>query len=146
MFSLVAEHPIEFPVAPQGDSISMPLQAQQSDSATVSANDELTISGNFTRKIQNIYVDSIRLTPSMWRQGQSSLTITLPPHKAGIAQIQIFNGAAPVLAPIVVTYGAPASLSPTAVDSRPITSCVKQSRIYMPKARTCLPGYLPVRQ
>ena len=146
MFSLIPAPVPEYPVPPQSDSIYFKSLTPPGESVTVTVGGTLTVNGAFSLSIRNIYVDSIQLKPSEWVQTPNSLTITLPPHKFGVAQIQIFNGAAPVLPAFAVRYVDSNEVLPALIDSRPISSCTSPKRTYTPRARTCLPGYTALRR
>ena len=111
----------------------------------VQAKGDLSLKGNFTRKVQAIYVDDLRLTPDQWEQSATSLIIKLPNHTSGEAKIQIYNGAVPVLAPITVSFQSTEKPTPQVATTTSILSCVSARRTYKPRANSCLPGYTATR-
>ena len=106
---------------------------------------DLSLKGNFTRKVQAIYVDDLRLTPDQWEQTATSLIIKLPNHTSGEAKIQIYNGAVPVLAPITVSFQSTEKPTPQVATTTSILSCVSAKRTYKPRANSCLTGYTATR-
>lgn len=59
--------------------------------------------------VSNVSVDNVALASSQWSQTGSVLSVTMPAHAVGSVGIQIYNGCAPVLAPLLYIYQAPAA-------------------------------------
>ena len=90
---------------------------------------DCTINGNFGSAVTNVSIDGTLLPKTSWNQTSASVTITMPPHDEGTVSIQIFDGQAPLLAPVTYKYlsnpsatSAPSTNSPAGSTSTSGTS------------------------
>lgn len=84
----------------QQDSIS----SYSSDGGSIAGGDVITILGNFPARIVSISLDGFFLPQSAWTWSVSKVTFTMPAHVAGVVEIQLWNGQAPVLQSFSYTY------------------------------------------
>jgi hypothetical protein len=81
----------------------VPLQTSSVKTATMTCDHTITISGAFDAPLSNISLNNLMISPSMYTQTKSSITISRVPHSADSFSIQLYNGQMP-LAPISVDY------------------------------------------
>jgi outer membrane protein OmpA-like peptidoglycan-associated protein len=102
------------------------ISGMSPSTATVGYSVTVTISGSFVENVSNIAIGSTLLPAGSWKQTPSTLSFVMPSNSAGSYGVQIFNGSAPVLAPITFTFTATLPLpvvSPTPkATPRPIAT------------------------
>jgi outer membrane protein OmpA-like peptidoglycan-associated protein len=102
------------------------ISGMSPSTATVGYSVTVTISGSFVENVSNIAIGSTLLPAGSWKQTPSTLSFVMPSNSAGSYGVQIFNGSAPVLAPITFTFTATLPIpvvSPTPkATPRPIAS------------------------
>ena len=84
----------------------------------------LTLSGTFIEKVGVIQLNGSSIAPGTWTQSPISISFRLPAMAAGTYSIQLFNGAAPVLATQLSVAKADAVTAPVtpSVDTSTVTS------------------------
>lgn len=90
-------------------SPSVPSPAQTSKIVSISPDEgpvdqEIVILGSFDRAITSITVGGIRLSPQDWSASSSQIRFKAPQHPLGKTNIQVFNGASPLLPAQGFTY------------------------------------------
>lgn len=103
----------------------------------------ITIKGNFLRKVVRIFVGNIEIDSQTWTQTPNSIAFKAPSRSDGIARIQIYNGAVPVLPEISFTYKTEVIVTPEikpTPKASPLT-CVKGKSIIVARAKNCPRGY-----
>jgi len=83
---------------------------------------DCTINGNFGSAVTNVSIDGTLLPKTSWNQTSASVTITMPPHDEGTVSIQIFDGQAPLLAPVTYKYLSNPSATSAASTNSPAGS------------------------
>lgn len=89
---------VEVEVVPVAD----PLQDSEITKASVSANGKdnsviIEISGIFREVVRNIDVNGRRVSSSSWKQGLSTISVTIASDASGIYEVEIWNGSLPRL-------------------------------------------------
>jgi len=64
----------------------------------------ITISGSFIENVLALTINGVPLPPGSWHQTPTSITFTMPANVSGPYSIQLYNGAAPILAPQFFTF------------------------------------------
>ena len=112
----------------QDSSSSAPDPVQQSKivsiapaSASAGTQNPIVISGTFVEKISNVQINGTALPAGSWTQTPTSVSFTLPMTAAGSYQVQLYNGAAPVLLvqTVVLSPAAPTPLPSPSVKPTP---------------------------
>jgi hypothetical protein len=144
--------------APTVALVEIPDPIQQSKIAALSVSSAvagtpspIVISGSFIEKISAIQINGAPLAAGSWSQTATSVSFTMPAKSAGIYEIQLYNGAVPVLksqsftftAPVVVIAPTPMP-TPTVKIQSSIIKCVKDSRVRRIRGinPTCPDGYV----
>ena len=111
----------------QVSSLSSPDPVQQSKivslsptSAGIGTQNLIVIFGTFIEKVSNIHINGIPLQSGSWTQSSTAVSFVLPSNKIGTYQIQIYNGAAPVLP--VQNFTVTTTATTTAATSSPSPS------------------------
>ena len=112
-----ATHTITVNAPPVSAPVPDPVQQSaitgiEPTSAPAGTSTPLVISGRFIEQVRNISVGGVMLTPGSWQQSSTSISFTLGSHTAGICEIQIYDGSAPLLAVQDFTFTVP---HPTAI-------------------------------
>jgi hypothetical protein len=142
-----AAAPVEVPDPIQQSKIA----ALSISSAVAGTPSPIVISGSFIERISAISINGTSLAAGSWSQTATSVSFTMPAKSAGIYEIQLYNGAVPVLksqsftftAPVVVIAPTPMPIPTVKVQSS-IIKCVKDSRVRRIRGinPTCPDGYV----
>ncbi len=133
-----------FSLEPHLQPIPDPIQIDTATSLSIEAGtvgSMETITGNFSRDVQAIYVGGVKLKSGDWVQSPTSISFKLPEHADGLVKIQIFNGAAPLLPQFNFSYTG--GKGQQIATGRPV-KCVRATRSYIPKSNGCMTGYTPI--
>ena len=140
-----AAAPVEVPDPIQQSKIA----ALSISSAVAGTPSPIVISGSFIEKISAIQINGAPLAAGSWSQTATSVSFTMPAKSAGTYEIQLFNGAAPVLKSQSFTFTAPVvAVTPTPIPTVKVQSsiikCVKDSRVRRIRGinPTCPDGYV----
>ena len=134
------------PAAPVPDPIqTSSVTTYSPETVTADSPVAIKVSGLFDRTISNISLNGKFLSSSNWQQSLGALSISLPAVVVGPNELQIFNGAIPVLQPLMIT-GTPPIKAQVVVKAREIVKyiqCVNGShiRIAYGVSPTCSVGY-----
>jgi len=107
----------------------------------------IKVLGSFDRSVSNVSVNGALLSSNAWQQSADSLSISLPRVVLGPNSIQIFNGAVPLLQPLVITGTTPVHAQPVSQspEKNRYLRCIKAGhlRIAFGRSPTCPVGYTP---
>ena len=102
-----------YSLPPTAPAVTLPDPLQKSAITTISPAEAVkggsvavTISGNFVETISNIMVAGGFLPAGSWTQTNTSVSFVMPSKPVGSYEIQIFNGAAPILKKQIFTFTA----------------------------------------
>lgn len=105
---------------------------------------EVLVTGSFGRAISKIFVGNVELLKSEWTQTGSTIKFKMPPYELGKVNIQIYNGAAPVLKSMQFEYlPIPIVKQEKVVPPKlPQKICVRGKLTFLPKTQKCPSGYV----
>jgi hypothetical protein len=145
----VVTSPIAAPVEVPDPIQQSKIAALSMSSAVAGTPSPIVISGSFIEKISAIQINGAPLAAGSWSQTATSVSFTMPAKSAGTYEIQLFNGAAPVLKSQSFTFTAPVvAVTPTPIPTvkaqLSIIKCVKDSRVRRIRGinPTCPDGYV----